>query len=732
MKRIGLVIPEIADPLDFELLRGIYSQAAALEADVIVLSGVLNPSADDLFDSYTAGFSNIYQLICTANVDGFLFAANRFRDAQVREQIFSLFEQTKTPFLVLDHVREGVPCIIAEQHDGAYLMTKHLIEEHGCKKLWCIAGFPDDPPSLERLRGFTDAMQDAGLPIEKDTIHFGNYWRDIPEQLAREIAAGTYEIPDGVAAMSDAMAIYFGQELQRCGIDVPGRVKITGFDGMWYSAMHDPIITTVCGRELQLGETAVCRLFEMIWGTPVKPLGAVQSIRCGTSCGCGFEKFGGQRELMHTLQRQVAKQLFRGFEKRSHLSADVISQMADADSLDRLTHVIEQSTYLLNGWKRLTIALCEDWCTDFENPYAIRQQGFSEQMLRLLSQTKDGSTVMGGSFASADLLPELYEPHPPMLFVMTSLHCKGQIFGLCVQGLDDPDTLELDDYFVNWTDAVSSALHSLQKRLYVKYQHEQMEAFSTVDAVTELPNKRGFIEQLPDLLHRLRKTDTAYSLLLFSWMESRPEAVFDAAVVIGNALKHSEIPLCGRLSNKVFALVLTDGLDAGTCLAQIREALTQAIGNPALVPDFISRDVPIPGKKPAELEKTVEQAYTEFLQKRDAEIAHCAVYREQLYKLRRDMTSHPEREWSITLISHELGISKTHLQRLYKEQFAAAIKDDLITIRMEHAIQLLLHTDMRVQEIAEQCGYNNSNHFMRQFKEKHGMTALQYRRQHQK
>ena len=85
LKRIGLVIPEMADPLDFELLRGIYSQAAALEADVIVLSGVLNPSADDLFDSYTVGFSNIYQLICTANVDGFLFAADRFRDAAYRD-----------------------------------------------------------------------------------------------------------------------------------------------------------------------------------------------------------------------------------------------------------------------------------------------------------------------------------------------------------------------------------------------------------------------------------------------------------------------------------------------------------------------------------------------------------------------------------------------------------------------------------------------------------------------
>ncbi|MCR4861060.1 MAG: AraC family transcriptional regulator, partial [Ruminococcus sp.] len=34
-----------------------------------------------------------------------------------------------------------------------------------------------------------------------------------------------------------------------------------------------------------------------------------------------------------------------------------------------------------------------------------------------------------------------------------------------------------------------------------------------------------------------------------------------------------------------------------------------------------------------------------------------------------------------------------------------------------------------IQEIAEQCGYNNESHFMRQFKEKCGMTAIQYRKQ---
>ena len=34
---------------------------------------------------------------------------------------------------------------------------------------------------------------------------------------------------------------------------------------------------------------------------------------------------------------------------------------------------------------------------------------------------------------------------------------------------------------------------------------------------------------------------------------------------------------------------------------------------------------------------------------------------------------------------------------------------------------------MRLSMIAEQCGYNNENHFLRQFKEKSGWTAAQFR-----
>ena len=68
--KIGLIMPEITDPLDYELLDGIYGQAEKLGYDVVVFTGVLNSMSDEKRGYYTEGFENIYSLICKSSLDG--------------------------------------------------------------------------------------------------------------------------------------------------------------------------------------------------------------------------------------------------------------------------------------------------------------------------------------------------------------------------------------------------------------------------------------------------------------------------------------------------------------------------------------------------------------------------------------------------------------------------------------------------------------------------------------
>jgi len=78
-------------------------------------------------------------------------------------------------------------------------------------------------------------------------------------------------------------------------------------------------------------------------------------------------------------------------------------------------------------------------------------------------------------------------------------------------------------------------------------------------------------------------------------------------------------------------------------------------------------------------------------------------------------------------VAEEYGISKSYFMRLYKKQFGTTFNDDWINWKIEKAKNLLKTSNTPLKKIAFECGYDEISHFMRQFKDKTGMTAMQYR-----
>ena len=99
----------------------------------------------------------------------------------------------------------------------------------------------------------------------------------------------------------------------------------------------------------------------------------------------------------------------------------------------------------------------------------------------------------------------------------------------------------------------------------------------------------------------------------------------------------------------------------------------------------------------------------------------------QLKKIRREIHKAPELGWNLTELAKRLNISRSYVQKLYKEQFGISYMDDLIEARIAMAKLLLTTTDLRIQEVASSCGYQNATHFMRQFRDKTGMSPSEFR-----
>jgi AraC-type DNA-binding domain-containing proteins len=100
--------------------------------------------------------------------------------------------------------------------------------------------------------------------------------------------------------------------------------------------------------------------------------------------------------------------------------------------------------------------------------------------------------------------------------------------------------------------------------------------------------------------------------------------------------------------------------------------------------------------------------------------------------IRAKIYNQPYNHWNIEGLSHELNMSKSCFQHLYKDFFGVSAITDVILSRVEHAKYLLSSTDISVKKISEMCGYNNEIHFMRQFKKQIKLTPSEYRENKQK
>ena len=99
-----------------------------------------------------------------------------------------------------------------------------------------------------------------------------------------------------------------------------------------------------------------------------------------------------------------------------------------------------------------------------------------------------------------------------------------------------------------------------------------------------------------------------------------------------------------------------------------------------------------------------------------------------LVRLHKKICNQPQAPWNIAQMAEELHVSTSRLQTLYKQMFGISCMDDVIKRRLYRAKDQLKFTTKSIREIAENCGYNNVEHFCRQFRQYNGCTPGQFRK----
>ncbi len=97
-------------------------------------------------------------------------------------------------------------------------------------------------------------------------------------------------------------------------------------------------------------------------------------------------------------------------------------------------------------------------------------------------------------------------------------------------------------------------------------------------------------------------------------------------------------------------------------------------------------------------------------------------------ELRSELFSSLSHPWTVSEMASKVGLSSSRFYSSYRSIFGSSPMNDLISARIDASKKALAFTNDPIVAIAEELGYANITHFMRQFRSFTGMTPGQYRK----
>ena len=189
--------------------------------------------------------------------EGIIIACIDFDDNEVKELLDS-----NIPIVTIDEDIENSICVKSDNVSGLESLVRYLIEM-GHKRIAYITG-DDNTVTKARVNSFLNTCKEMGVEIPKEYIKQSMY-RDMRKAafLTEELLRMP-NIPSCIMYSDDYAAIGGINVIRARGMEIPGDISVTGFDGIDVLSQYEPRLTTVKQNTDEIGRVAANQLLDYI------------------------------------------------------------------------------------------------------------------------------------------------------------------------------------------------------------------------------------------------------------------------------------------------------------------------------------------------------------------------------------------------------------------------------------------------------------------------------------
>ena len=274
---IGLVFPQSSgvffqNPFFAEVLQGLSEGAHEKQYALQMSTGI---TEEEMYEG-------VVHMVQGGRVDGIILLYSR-----VGDKILTYLQERGFPFVVVgkpyDHV-EAITHVDNDNFSAAKEAAEYMIGL-GHMNIGFIGGSPSLTVTIDRLRGFQEALREAKLPVDDDYIIHEEFLREGGQEAVKALLSRKVP-PTALIVTDDLMALGVVNTLTEMQIDIPEAVSIISFNNVLFAEMSRPPLTSIDIHIEELGYQAARSLIQIIENEnePVKRITIPHRLVIRNSC----------------------------------------------------------------------------------------------------------------------------------------------------------------------------------------------------------------------------------------------------------------------------------------------------------------------------------------------------------------------------------------------------------------------------------------------------------------
>ncbi len=325
--RIAVLVDGLTSRYQLRLFNGARRAAHRRGAQLIGFQGAFFRRVESEQPRFDASF--LYDLAVPEAVDGIIPVSTVLATTIGVAAIAELCRRHGLPCVSVGQI-DGLPYVGPEPGHGLRSLVRHLVLDHGRRKIGFVRGNPSNPESGERESTVVQTLRELGVPVREELFVQGNFLEASGQSAVRTLFdERRLKLSDieALVCANDQMAGGAALELTRRGIRLPEDIAIVGFDDDDHARSTNPPLTTVAQPIEDIGERAVELLFDCLEGRSIATatLLATQPV-FRRSCGCPWAGASAQSRTVEspstTRSSSVSASLARLMREEEHVRVE--------------------------------------------------------------------------------------------------------------------------------------------------------------------------------------------------------------------------------------------------------------------------------------------------------------------------------------------------------------------------------------------------------------------------